>query len=141
MPDIRIDVDDNPKPEDIAAVHAGLRKFNQGHFPQEERRPLSLFVRDGQGQIVGGLLAETGSTWLHVSTLWLDESLRGQGLGSRLLKMAEEHARKRGCRHAWLDTFSFQARPFYEKLGWRVVGQIDGLPPGETKYFLRKDLV
>lgn len=140
MSDIRIDVDDHPKPEDNQAVQAGLKRFNQGHFPEEERQPLSLFVRDAQKRIIGGLLAETAFGWLHVSVLWLDESLRGQGLGSRLLEMAEEQARKRGCRHAWLDTFSWQARPFYEKLGWRVVGQIDDLPPGATKYFLRKDL-
>jgi GNAT superfamily N-acetyltransferase len=140
MPDIRIDIDHDPKPEDNKAVTAGLGEFNRRHAPQDEPRQLSLFVRDEHGKIIGGLLADMQATWLHVRTLWLDESLRGRGLGSKLLALAAEEGRAGGCKHAWLDTFSWQARPFYEKHGWRVVGQIDDLPPGATRYYLRKEL-
>ncbi len=78
--------------------------------------------------------------WLMLDGLWVDAALRGRRLGARLLGEAEALARRRGCRAAWLDTFDFQARPFYERQGYRVVAALDGFPPGHTHYRLRKDL-
>jgi predicted N-acetyltransferase YhbS len=68
------------------------------------------------------------------------EELRGQGIGSRLLKLGEEVALKRGCKIAVLFTFSFQAREFYEKQGYKVFGQLDGYPAGYSSYWLSKEL-
>jgi ribosomal protein S18 acetylase RimI-like enzyme len=67
---------------------------------------------------------------LDIDNLWLHEYFRRQGLGSRLLATAEKEARQRGCRRAMLKTFSFQARTFYEKNGYRVTGRLDDYPPG-----------
>jgi len=64
--------------------------------------------------------------------------MRGAGLGRRLIKQAEEEAVRRGCRGVWLDTFSWQARGFYEKLGYSVFGTIDDYPPGHQRFFLKK---
>ena len=94
---------------------------------------------DRGGEIIGGLVADTYWDWLEINYLWLDERLRGHRLGARLLQAAEAEARRRGCRHAQLTTFSFQARGFYEKMGYRVVGQLDDYPPGGAYYWLRKD--
>ena len=62
------------------------------------------------------------------------------GLGSSLLATAEHEARLRGCRGAWLDTFEFQARGFYERAGYVVFGEIPDYPPGSARYFLKKAL-
>ena len=70
----------------------------------------------------------------------LPEEARGQGTGRRILIAAEEEAVRRGCRYAWLDTFSFQARGFYEKLGYSVFGTLEDYPAGHSRYFLRKTL-
>jgi len=70
----------------------------------------------------------------------VEDAARGQGLGRRLIGLAEDEARRRGCRHAYLDTTSFQARPFYEKLGYRLWGQLEDFPQGHTRYFLQKAL-
>lgn len=102
--------------------------------------PLALFVRDAAGEIIGGLTADTyWDGWLEIADLWLDDSLRGQGLGAELLHRAEVEAMVCGCTRAHLQTFSFQARDFYQKYGWRVVGALEDFPPGETFYWMRKD--
>jgi ribosomal protein S18 acetylase RimI-like enzyme len=75
-----------------------------------------------------------------VEDLWLCNSLRGQGIGRRLVSMAEAEARSRGCSRVWLRTFGFQARGFYEKLGYGVVGVLEDYPPGNELYWMRKDL-
>ena len=70
----------------------------------------------------------------------MTEALRGRGHGRALLAVAERWALERGCRDAFLDTFSFQAPEFYRKLGWEVFGTLEDHPPGHTHYFLRKRL-
>jgi len=52
----------------------------------------------------------------------------------------EQAARQRGCQYAHLDTFSFQARPFYEDLGYTVFGTLDDYPPGHQRFFMQKAL-
>jgi ribosomal protein S18 acetylase RimI-like enzyme len=75
---------------------------------------------------------------LHVDLLFLPESLRRIGIGRQLMSDAEGEAIRRGCRGAWLDTYSFQARGFYERLGYTVFGTIEDYPPGYSRFFLKK---
>lgn len=103
-------------------------------------RPLDLYAYDADGQLVGGLVSETYWGWLEVLDLWLREEDRRKGLGTTLLETAEKEARSRGCSHVFLRTFSFQAREFYEKNGYRITGQLDNYPPGESFYWMRKEL-
>jgi len=72
--------------------------------------------------------------------MYLREDLRGQGYGERILERAEEEARKRGVKDVYLDTFSFQAPGFYQKLGYRVFGELVDFPPGHTRHFMTKQL-
>ena len=122
------------------ALADGLEAFNEGrwpgHLPWQE---LAVFVRDADGAVVGGLAGHTYAGWLFVQYFWLAEALRGAGLGRGLLAQAERIAVRRGCHSAYLDTFSFQARGFYEKLGYEVFGALD-YPPGRQRHFLRKRL-
>jgi GNAT superfamily N-acetyltransferase len=126
--------------EEIEAVVSGLRAYNASKAGAAEYEEWGLYARDAEGQIKGGLLAETGRGWLHISILWLDESLRGQGLGTQLMETAEAEARKRGCHHVYLDTFDYQARPFYERLGYTVFGTLDDYPLGHQRFYLQKKL-
>ena len=97
-------------------------------------------MRDEQGALAGGLLAHTYWGWIHVDVLWLTEAARGQDYGTRMLDLAEQEARRRGCHHANLDTASFEALPFYLKRGYEVWGQLDDFPVGHSHYFLKKTL-
>jgi GNAT superfamily N-acetyltransferase len=135
-----IDSTDQPDEADTRFVREQLDVYNRSMAEHHAYRRLTIFVRDDQGTIVGGLLGLTYWRWLHVEILWISEELRHQGYGQKLLLMAEQEAIARGCFHAHLDTMSFQARPFYEKLGYTVFGVLDDLPPGHTRYFLKKTL-
>jgi len=89
---------------------------------------------------VAGLAGETYGGWLFIKYLWVHDDLRSLGFGRELMARAEERALERGCHSAWLDTFSFQARGFYEKLGYEEFGILD-YPPNHKRHFIKKPLV
>jgi GNAT superfamily N-acetyltransferase len=133
-------IDRNATAQDIQAVRLGLLAFNEARIGPADERPVHLVVRDEAGAVIGGLLGHTRWRWLYVATLWVSDSARGQGWGTRLLAAAEDEARALGCVGVWLDTFEYQARPFYERLGYQVNGTLEGYPPGYRQYFLHKRL-
>jgi GNAT superfamily N-acetyltransferase len=122
------------------AVVALLDDFGRARGFVWRKDALALALRDDGGRLAGGLLGELHWGWLRIKILAVAEGLRGQGWGRRLVEEAERLAAAAGCRHAWVDTFSFQARPFYEKLGYRVFGELPDYPPGEVRFFLTKAL-
>jgi GNAT superfamily N-acetyltransferase len=107
---------------------------------QAEWYPVAFFLRDEHGEVLGGLLGDIWAAWLHVRTLAVAASAQGHGFGRELMKRAELYVVVRGCTDAFLDTFSFQARPFYEKLGYRVFGMLEKHPAGREHYFMTKQL-
>lgn len=133
-------IDANVSADDAAAVLRGLREFNEVRLGPAEEQPVRFVLRDGAGRVVGGLLGHTKWQWMYVATLWVAESARGQGWGRQLMIAAEVLARERGCTHVSLDTFEYQARPFYERLGYELFGTLDGYPPGYRQFHLTKKL-
>ncbi|AIF48258.1 GNAT family N-acetyltransferase [Dyella japonica] len=127
-----------PGSADREAIAAPLRAYNLSKVPALDIQPLVIALRDEHGHVAGGLWGETALDWLHVDLLAVPESMRGQDVGTALMQRAEAVARQRGCVGAWLDTFAFQARGFYEKLGYTVFGEIPDHPVGGARYFLRK---
>jgi GNAT superfamily N-acetyltransferase len=131
---------DKPAPHVRGAIVGPLIDFNNSHASQPESyRPLVITLSDPQtSEILGGLWGETNFAHLHIDLLFVPETLRHKGLGRRMLLQAEQEALSRGCRGAWLDTYSFQARGFYAGLGYEVFGVLDDYPPGQTRIFLHK---
>jgi len=121
-----------------AAVRQGIREADPADVGRRDYELLALALRDGDGRLRGGAYGATMWGWLMVDGLWVATELRGQGYGSRLLDAAESVAMRRGCRGAWLGTFDFQARSFYERNGYRVHGQLAGFPSGHTHFHLAK---
>jgi GNAT superfamily N-acetyltransferase len=119
-----------------------IRQFNaiRSGLPNDFRLLVIVLTHPETGEILGGLWGGTSFSFLHIDLLFLPESLRGAGLGSRIMALAEEEAIQRGCTGVWLDTFSFQARGFYERLGYTVFGALEGNPPSPTRFFLTKKL-
>ena len=139
-----ITLEANPIPEEAEAVDAALWEYNQlatadAPLPADWRR-LTLLLRDAEGKVVGGLRGDTNWGWLFVRKMAIREEARHQGLGTQLLALAEEEARTRGCHHAYVDTLSFQALPFYQKQGYTVFGTLDHYPGENKQYFLQKEL-
>jgi GNAT superfamily N-acetyltransferase len=140
MSDIRILSDPHASESLKQVVVDHLDAYNIGATGMTEYSPINLFLRDQGDEVLGGLLAAVWGDALHVRILWVSQTLRGKGHGRRLLEAAERRAVERGCRHAFLDTFSFQAPGFYEKQGYQIYARADDWPVGHAHYFLRKDL-
>jgi GNAT superfamily N-acetyltransferase len=121
------------------AIQKGLRAFNAAHWGKLDYKPLTITLRDGK-EIVAGLTGETALGWLYIDLLWVSDGRRRKGLGRTLMARAEAEARKRGARNAYLNTFSFQARPFYKKLGYREFGRLDDFPVGHSRHWMTKAL-
>jgi GNAT superfamily N-acetyltransferase len=141
MDELEVILETEPNPADVEHIRERLLAFNVGHAGEPEASKVTVFLRDSTGRIAGGLVGHINWRWLSVEKLWVEESARGTGAGTRLLARAEEHARSLGCTECILGTFSFQARPFYEKLGYTVCAHIEGFPPGHEMYLLRKPLI
>jgi GNAT superfamily N-acetyltransferase len=102
--------------------------------------PANFVLRSARGEVMGGLLGDVWGGWLQIHVLWVAQALRGQGCGARLMAAAEAYAVEKGCVGVTLDTFSFQARPFYERLGFTVFGALSDYPPGHARFYLEKRL-
>lgn len=140
VPKLRIVFDQDPAPAARRVIEIGVDQHNVAATREADYYPLAFLLRDEAGEVLGGLLGDIWGGWLHVSFLWVARPLRHRGWARRLVRGAERYARTRGAHDAYLETFSFQARPLYERLGYEVFGQLDDFPPGHTKYFLRKRL-
>lgn len=103
-------------------------------------KSVRIFIRNRNNKVVGGIIGDVFGGWVYIALLWVEESLRNKGYGTKLVNLIEEEARKLGCKYAHLDTYSFEARPFYEKLGYGVFGTLEDYPEGYCKYFLKKVL-
>lgn len=139
MPQVSFETLSNPPKEIVDAIDTGLAAYNEGFTGKRDWERIAIAVRDENGTLVGGLIGVFGWDWLHVSTLWLDERVRGQDVGTRLLAMAEQEALARGITNVHLETESFQALGFYLKNGYHVFGRLDDKPKGYTWYYLKKE--
>ena len=136
---MQITIKVDPDEADIDAVRVGLRAYNReqiGRVPFYQN--IVLHLREEDGAIVGGLTATAVLDWLFIEFLHVNESHRGHDHGSALMAEAEVYARANDLAGIWLDTFAFQARGFYEKLGFSVFGTIEDHPRGSARYFLQK---
>ena len=135
---MRVTTESDPRPADAEVVQEGLLAFNEAIIGPPNERPLAAFLRDDAGNVVGGLLGHTKWRWGYVSKLWVPAELRGRGYGSALLVAAETEAWSRGCLGMFLDTFEYQALPFYERHGYELFGTLEGFPPGYRQHYVRK---
>ena len=132
----------SPNSKDVEFLWSKLREHGLTKLsnPDLEEKFIFGILAKENTEIKGGLLGQVYYKGMHVQLLWVDEALRKSGVGSSLLKKAEDLARESSCTLIYLDTFSFQAPKFYEKLGFQIFGKIENFPEGYTRYFLVKRL-
>lgn len=122
----------------LKTLVSGVRSHNFENAGAETSKPLSVVCRNNGGSLIGGVAGRTIYKQFLIDVLWVEQSARGAGLGRRLMEMAEIEAKERGCLAAQVDTLSFQAPEFYEKLGFETVGKVSGFPESPDRYFFLK---
>lgn len=123
------------------AILGPLVEYNQSQAGPSHSHSLVVLIRRSAGEVVGGLWGYTSYEWLFTQLLFVPVSLRGAGIGTEVMRLAESEAVERGCHGAWLDTHEFQARGFYECLGYVCFGELPNYPTGYSRYFMGKQLV
>jgi GNAT superfamily N-acetyltransferase len=125
---------------DIAAIGSNLSAFNEQDVGASERRILGVLAKSDEGVLMAGLSGYTAWGWLYIQWLWVHDDLRGQHMAGRMLDAAEDEARSRGCRAAWIDTFNPAAEKAYTRQGYTVFGELPDFPLGRSRKFLQKQL-
>lgn len=136
----KLDLSDVADEEVRKLIVAPLVEYNISQAGPGNGRPLVITIKDESDRIVGGLWGYTGYQWLFTQLLVVPSTHRGKGIGTQLMSMAEREATDRGCIGSWLDTFEFQARGFYERIGYECFAELPNYPTGFSRYFLKKAL-
>ncbi|TQI79850.1 acetyltransferase (GNAT) family protein [Serratia fonticola] len=137
---MNITITDALQAEDSEEISNHLMAYNRKFVGEILNKKIGVFMLDDNGSKVAGLTGSTVGSWLSIDLLWVSESLRGEGVGSKIIKAAEQQALAAGCRFARVDTFSFQARPFYEKMGYQLQMTLHNYPVEHERYFFTKTL-
>jgi ribosomal protein S18 acetylase RimI-like enzyme len=140
MAELPLTIEPNPDPLEVAALSERLYEYNAATTGFDDGQELAIFLRGEDGEIRGGLYGWTWAGQMQIQYLWLHESLRGQGHGSRLVADAERTGRERGCGVAFVETHTYQAPAFYRAHGYEVYFVQDDYPPGHQRLFFKKSL-
>ena len=121
----------------VERLESELPELPYDEDPAEfERAKVERMVTDGvaliaedDGNAIGYALArygDHGPTTVYVSDLWVDSTVRGQGLGRELLRRVSDAAIAHGSTHVVLDVDSKNrdAIAFYEHLGFEEGAKI-----------------
>ncbi|MFH1357628.1 MAG: GNAT family N-acetyltransferase [bacterium] len=126
--------------QEMAELSSLLNNDQPAHNLLNDKKDIGIFLKNKQGQLEAGLVGHTFWNWLYIKLLWVHDNKRKEGIGRKLVSEAERIAKERGCLYAWVDTFSFQAPEFYERLGYEVFGQLDDFPGVNKRVFYRKKI-
>jgi GNAT superfamily N-acetyltransferase len=133
----------DPGEELVDPLERGLHEFNLAHLGEAviyNYHKLAVIAHDDSGEIIGGVWGHLVWDWLHIQTLWVKDTRRGEGIGRQLLNTIERAAVSKGFTRSHLETTDFQALDFYKKNGYEIFGELEGKPRGHTWYYIKKDL-
>lgn len=140
MNNINIRITNDGNKQDINDIFNMLKAFNLSNREESQNVPIGIFYEDDNGKKLAGLTGETFGNWLCIHYLFVEERLRKEGIGSELLLAAEREAKERGCKYAFVDTFSFQSPQFYIRHGYEEVFTLNEYPYTGKRYYFTKEL-
>jgi GNAT superfamily N-acetyltransferase len=122
------------------AIHDGLVAFSRKTVNWPDRRHFTVTLRDADGALRGGLVASVNFDVVRIDDLFIQEEFRRGGHGAQLLNCAEEEGQRLGAGLACLSTYSWQARPFYEKQGYELFAELPYANGAHRLFWLKKTL-
>ena len=130
---------EEPTDEQAEEIDRGLVEYSADFASTRAPVPVrAVFVESGR--VVAGIDGAEYWRIVHVRRLWVHADYRSRGLGRRLMCWAEERGRELGCAAVVVDTMSFQAPGFYERLGYRRFGMSEGYEGGASRHYFEKEL-
>lgn len=140
MPDHNLEITIGKRnPKDYKVLSDGMLLYHSQKGHRRTSEIINIFLKDKDKKVVGGIVATVLWNGIEINSLWVEESLRGQGLGRKLVDAAEKEGKKRGCTIIYTNTFTWQAPDFYEKLGYTLYGKLENFPPGNNlSYYYKK---
>ena len=129
-----------PDPNDKQIMVDGMLAYHasKGHVRKTDQ--YSIVVKDEDNKTIGCVIVSFLWSGMEIESLWVEESHRNQGLGTRLMSAVEAEGKKRGSTVAYTNTFTWQAPEFYKKIGYTLFGQLENFPQGNTLYYFSKRL-
>lgn len=141
---MKVEISTDPKKSESDILSQGIIDFNKSEVPDLEpnEAEVKFFVlaRNEDDTVVGGIRAICFWNTLHIELLWLSDECRGNGIGKEILESAEAFATQNGCAKAFVETTSWQAKPFYERNGYKLVATLQDRPKGHASHYLAKKL-
>jgi ribosomal protein S18 acetylase RimI-like enzyme len=138
---MRIYQDNAYSPAQGAVLLNGLNEASAKAKGMRPVEPFGFFIKDDDGQVVGGVMGARMFGSLHTDILWVDERLRNQGWGTKLMAEAEALGKASGCSFATVSTMDWEALSFYQRLGYSIEFTRTGYEKNSTMYLLRKSLL
>jgi GNAT superfamily N-acetyltransferase len=137
---MKVALEDDADDSALRGLMDGLRTFNNAAVPGLKSHKIVAAIRDDDGTLHGGVIGRMAGDSVYMEIVYNDDAVRGTGLGRETMRLVEDRARELGAREAWLYTMSFQAKPFYEKLGYSQFAELPWLDRTHARHFMRKDL-
>ncbi|WP_422475709.1 GNAT family N-acetyltransferase [Endozoicomonas sp. ALB032] len=137
---MKLVLNEKPNKEDISEIRNALKEYNRPYLEGVKDEDVVCYYDGIDDKKIAGISGRIKGRWLSVDYLWVSESQKGKGLGSKLLLELESHARKQGCHSVMLHTASFQAEPFYKKHGYETRMILDNYADNTDVYYMTKKL-
>jgi len=137
---VRVTLETDDDDEVLVALMAGMKAFNGAAVPGLTGHKIVAAVRDEKGRVRGGVIGRLAGDSVYMEVVYNDAEVRGTGIGTSAMRLVEDEARRLGASEAWLYTMSFQAKPFYEKLGYHQFAELKWFGGTHRRHFMRKDL-
>ena len=136
---MEINITDKIEVRDRNEIYDKLMNFNVKEV-KEKPKELGVFIRDDNQNTIAALLGYSWGKWLFINTLWVEKEWRRQGVGSRIIAIAEDKAAERNCKFVLVDTYDFQSPEFYKKLDYKDAFTLIECPFSGSRYYFIKTL-
>jgi GNAT superfamily N-acetyltransferase len=128
----------SPNLEDVHFLEDRLYDHNVEQIGLDDGQEYAFFVRDDHQSIRAGIAGWMWAGSCYVRLLWVHKDLRGQQVGTKLMQSVEREALRRGCQQIVVESFSFQAPGFYQKLGFETYAVLEDHPRGHRHHYFYK---